>query len=374
MKNLNQLNKKNISFFTGSRSEFDIFFPLINKLSENKNISNNIIISGSHFDKKYGYTIKYVNSKIKNLKIKNISKINIDIKRDISFISSQLILKVSKIIKKNNIHFLILVGDRYEAMSTALSCFLNQTKIIHFHGGETTKNMIDEQFRYCISKLSSYHFVSTQNNKINLIKNSIKKNIFVVGSMSLSNLFEKTYNQNLPFLKKSYVLFTYHPISNEEKNISEVKEVFKALKKLAKNFNFIITSPNQDPGNQLIFDEIESLVSKNNKKVIFVESLGAEKYFNLIKNSLFVMGNSSSGIIEVASFGKYFLNIGERQYGRERSRNTLDAKAEYKDIMLKFDKVFSKSKINKTFKNIYHKRNTLQIVVKKINRIIQNEN
>ena len=76
--------------------------------------------------------------------------------------------------------------------------------------------MIDEQFRYCISKLSSYHFVS-QNNKNNLIKNSIKKNIFVVGSMSLSNLFEKTYNQNLPFLKKSYVLFTYHPISNEEK-------------------------------------------------------------------------------------------------------------------------------------------------------------
>ena len=114
-------------------------------------------------------------------------------------------------------------------------------------------------------------------------------------------------------------------------------------------------------------------MSKNNKKVIFVESLGAEKYFNLIKNSLFVMGNSSSGIIEVASFGKYFLNIGERQYGRERSRNTIDAEAEYKDIMLKFDKVFSKSKINKTFKNIYHKRNTIQIVVKKINRIIQNE-
>ena len=74
MKNLNQLNKKNISFFTGSRSEFDIFFPLINKLSENKNIANNIIISGSHFDKKYGYTIKYVNSKIKNLKIKIYQK------------------------------------------------------------------------------------------------------------------------------------------------------------------------------------------------------------------------------------------------------------------------------------------------------------
>lgn len=374
MKNLNQLSKKNITFFTGSRSEFDIFFPLINDLSKNKNIVNNIIISGSHFDKKYGSTIKYVNSKIKNLKIGNISKINIDMKKDITFISSQLILKVSKEIKKNNTNFLILVGDRYEAMSAALSCFLNQIRIIHFHGGETTRNMIDEQLRYCISKLSSFHFVSTKKNKLNLFNNGIKKNVFVVGSMSLSNLFRKTYKVNLPFLKKPFILFTYHPISNKKKNISEVNEVFKALKKLAKNFNFLITSPNQDPGNQLIFDEIESLKLENNERVIFVESLGAEKYFNLIKNSLFVMGNSSSGIIEVASFGKYFLNIGERQYGRERSDNTVDVDANYKDIMLKFNRVFSNSKKNKKFKNIYHKRNTLQIVLKKLNRIIQNEN
>ena len=211
-------------------------------------------------------------------------------------------------------------------------------------------------------------FVSTEKSKTNLINIGIKKNIHVVGSLSLSKINLKKEIAKNNFFNEPFILFTFHPISDQKKNIIEVNEVFKSINILAKKYKFLITSPNQDIGNEIIFYKIKELQKKFTNNVSYIENLGSKNYFSAINNCLFVMGNSSSGIIEVASYNKYFLNIGERQQGREKSMNTIDTIAK-NNIINGINKVLSKIKNKNTFKNIYYKKNTIGLILKKLPNI-----
>ena len=161
---------KKIFTVTSSRSEFGILKNIIHELSNSQKINSKLIVTGTHLESKFGKTINEINK----LKIKNITKIQINMGKTSSFnssiIASDLIIKFNNYFKKNKPDAIILFGDRFEILSIANVCFLHKIPIIHIGGGETTEGSSDESIRHAVSKLSSFHFVTHEIHKNRLIQ------------------------------------------------------------------------------------------------------------------------------------------------------------------------------------------------------------
>lgn len=368
-----------ICVITGSRSEFDILKNLIIEIKNDKFFDLRLLVTGAHLSKYFGETIKYI--KKNKLNIDEI--IDVGIKNDdISSISNSFsigIKKFSYIFNKINPDAILILGDRYEIFSCAISACLNRIPIIHIHGGERTEGLIDEGIRHSITKLSHLHFVSTNEYKKRVIQLGESKNkVHNVGSLGVeaikkTELMSKKVLQkelNIAFMGK-LALVSYHPETLEKsKNIKNFDNFFNALNKL-KNFTFVFTMPNADLGYKYIVNKFKKFVKKNHNS-IFVKSLGHQKYFSLCKYADLIIGNSSSGIIEIPSFKKPTLNVGSRQQGRLKSSSVIDSSHNTNEILKKVKLATSKKfcKKIKNIKNPYFNGNTS----KKIKNIIKKTN
>ena len=368
-----------ICVITGSRSEFDLLKNLIIEIKKDNFFDLKLFVTGAHLSKYFGETIKYI--KKNKLKIDKI--IDVGIKNDdISSISNSFsigIKKFSYIFNKINPDAILILGDRYEIFSCAISACLNRIPIIHIHGGERTEGLIDEGIRHSITKLSHLHFVSTNEYKKRVIQLGESKNrVHNVGSLGVEAIkktklmSKKELQEELNIIFKGKVaLVSYHPETLEKsKNTKNFDNFLNSLKKL-RNFTFIFTMPNADLGYKYIVNKFKKFVKKNHNS-IFVKSLGHRKYFSLCKYSDIVIGNSSSGIIEIPSFKKPTLNVGSRQDGRLKSGSIIDCSHNTNEILKKVTLAFSKKFYRKTkkIKNPYFNGNTS----KKIKNIIKKTN
>ena len=368
-----------ICVITGSRSEFDLLKNLIIEIKKDNFFDLKLFVTGAHLSKYFGETIKYI--KKNKLKIDKI--IDVGIKNDdISSISNSFsigIKKFSYIFNKINPDAILILGDRYEIFSCAISACLNRIPIIHIHGGERTEGLIDEGIRHSITKLSHLHFVSTNEYKKRVIQLGESKNrVHNVGSLGVEAIkktklmSKKELQEELNIIFKGKVaLVSYHPETLEKsKNTKNFDNFLNSLKKL-RNFTFIFTMPNADLGYKYIVNKFKKFVKKNHNS-IFVKSLGHRKYFSLCKYSDIVIGNSSSGIIEIPSFKKPTLNVGSRQDGRLKSGSIIDCSHNTNEILKKVTLAFSKKfyKKIKKIKNPYFNGNTS----KKIKNIIKKTN
>ena len=368
-----------ICVITGSRSEFDLLKNLIIEIKKDNFFDLKLFVTGAHLSKYFGETIKYI--KKNKLKIDKI--IDVGIKNDdISSISNSFsigIKKFSYIFNKINPDAILILGDRYEIFSCAISACLNRIPIIHIHGGERTEGLIDEGIRHSITKLSHLHFVSTNEYKKRVIQlGESKDRVYNVGSLGVEAIkktklmSKKELQEELNIIFKGKVaLVSYHPETLEKsKNTKNFDNFLNSLKKL-RNFTFIFTMPNADLGYKYIVNKFKKFVKKNHNS-IFVKSLGHRKYFSLCKYSDIVIGNSSSGIIEIPSFKKPTLNVGSRQDGRLKSGSIIDCSHNTNEILKKVTLAFSKKFYRKTkkIKNPYFNGNTS----KKIKNIIKKTN
>ena len=365
----------NISLISSNRSDFGIMKNLCIKLNNHSLINFRLIITGAHFDKELGYSLSEINSlkKIKKNKVKINVKSN-NKKSTIKFMSESM-LKLFDRLKLSKPDFLIMLGDRFETFAIAQSAYILNIPIIHFHGGEVTNNVIDEAFRHSITKMSQYHFVSTEIHKKRVIQlGENPNNVYNVGSLSLENIkneldYSKTIIEkklNIKFLKKN-ILITYH---SETKNINESIGNFDKLLKLLiseKDILYIITYPNNDPG----YKELIKIIKKYDKissNIKIFKSLGRKLFLNTLKFSDCIIGNSSSGIIEAPSVGTYTVNIGKRQHGRIKANSIIDTDVDKKNIFKILNKIFIdylNLKNNKNF-NPYEKNRTSDKVINKI--------
>ena len=217
---------------------------------------------------------------------------------------------------------IIFLGDRYEILAASYSALIHNIPKIHIHGGELTEGIIDDATRHSITKTSDFHFVSHIIYKKRVIQlGENPKNVFLIGAMAIENI--KEHKLNLENLKKlifykntdKILLVTLHPVNLDNKITKiTIQNLLKVLNKY-KNFKIIFTYPNQDTFGNIIISEIKKFIKKR-KNCFFFKNLGTADYFSLIKVSNCVIGNSSSGIIEVPSFKKPTVNIGSRQRGR----------------------------------------------------------
>ena len=368
------MSKKKILFYTGSRADYGLLKPLIDKVK--KKTSTSLVIGPHHLEKKLGYTYSQIRKEQVIKKIFCKTKINYNNVDVIKFIGDS-IFNYKKIIRRYNPKLIILLGDRYEVLSFALASFFSEKPICHIHGGEITKGSFDDTIRHLITKLSHYHFVCSEIYKKRVLrmgenKNTIynfgslgAENVKIIGKLSKIELIKK-YNINP---ENKLVLVTFHPETNSNiRYTDQIKIFLKSLKSLNK-ISLIFTGSNADPFGQNFNKEIKKFV-KNNSNARFIQSMGNEVYSSFLKSSDLVLGNSSSAIIEAPSCGTLVLNVGSRQHGREKSKLVYECMLDAKLIRKKI-KQLVKNRNLKIKSNIFYKKNTSNLMCKKILQIIK---
>lgn len=363
-----------LGVLTSSRADYGIYKPLLDQLKVDSNISLCIIAFGMHLQHSQGYTLSLIESD----NYENILAIGEmpegDQVYDIAKGYAEILRDFTDFWHTQKFDLVLALGDRWEMSAAVQASIPFQVKIAHIHGGETTLGAIDNIYRHQITIVSRLHFTSNEefSSRVEQITGS-KEGVFTVGSISLDGLekiklpkWSKIQSQfQIPFLE--FVLVTIHP---ETVLIDNNKEyallAYHFLKKLAETKNVLITMSNSDALGSLFNQQFNRLQNEFPEKVKLVKALGKLNYFKAMQQCLFMVGNTSSGIIEAASFNKWVLNIGERQSGRLRSDNVIDVPFDLERIntaIKKLERLSTYTGVNK-----YKKANTCNLIINQIKK------
>ena len=325
------MNKRKICVVTGSRAEYGLLCPILIKIQESNKLELQLISTSSHHSTEYGLTYKQIENDGFTIddKINNLfpSDSNSSIVKSTAKATSLL----SDSFDRLEPDIVLLLGDRYETHASATAAMLMNIPIAHIHGGEVTEGAVDEQIRHSITKMSYLHFCSTETYRKRVIQmGEDPARVFYSGAPGIDNIknlklltknkLEKELNWKLTF--KS-ALFTYHPVTLEESDVEIDLEVILSILETF-SFNILFTYANADSGGKVINQKIEEFCKIQPARYKVVKSLGQIKYLSAMKYVDLLVGNTSSGIIEAASFNKPVVNIGDRQKGRLRGENVID--------------------------------------------------
>ena len=378
---MNKSNIKKILFFSAARSDFGILSGLLNKLSSNKMFNVGIIISGSHLDKSFGDT----GSEIKDYHYDNIFKVKTthlgsDSTSKNLIGLANMMQEVGKIIENETPDLFMVLGDRQEILLATYCALLNNIKIAHIAGGDTTLGAIDNQIRHAVSQMSDYHFVLNDDAFNFLSKLNIEKEkIFLSGSPSdfsiskiksspplKQELLEKLEIKD----RKNLLVCTYHPETKKKETYEDLKILLGCLSTLDKNnFSIVFTASNGDREGKK-FNKLINETCKKSSNFYFFKSLGIDLYLQLVYISQIVIGNSSSGLHEVPSLNVPTLDIGNRQEGRTRGLSVFNVKADSKSILKKINTLLEKD-LKIDFSNPYITRNdSSQVIHDKVQHLL----
>jgi GDP/UDP-N,N'-diacetylbacillosamine 2-epimerase (hydrolysing) len=321
-----------IGVLTSSRADFGIYFPLLKALEKDPFFELEIIAFGTHLSPFHGNTLGQIEKEGFIVKHKIESMLVSDSKEAIATAMSLTMMKFSAFWQEHGSDFdlVFCLGDRYEMFAAVMSGVPFQIKFAHLHGGEKTLGAIDNIFRHAISHASAIHFTSTE-----LYGKRIKqlvdepKHVYYTGALSLDNLSGMHLLDMAEFKEKwgidlslPTILTTFHPETVQSTlNLQYAEELVETIMDL-KQYQFLITMPNSDTLGNSVRKFFEDKLS-NKKEVFLIENLGTQSYFTAMKYCSFLLGNTSSGIIEAASFGKYVINLGNRQEGRACGNNVI---------------------------------------------------
>ena len=325
-------NKKiKIGIVTGTRAEYGLLKNLIIKLRSSPLFETRLFVTGSHLSDKHGRTVE----EILNDNIYVDESIDLQIDDDTPASVCNYIARgvegFSKILKNKKYDIFILLGDRYELLAAATAAMIHKVPIGHIHGGEVTVGAYDEGIRHAITKLAHLHFVAADEYRNRVIQlGELPKNVFNVGGLGVDGISQTKLisKEKLSALldvrfKGKIYLVTFHPVTLDNTSSKEhMNELLDALK-MQENATIIFTLPNADSDNGPIRRCIEKFVDEN-KDCYFFASLGQQNYYSCVSVSDAVIGNSSSGILEVPTFKKPTINIGDRQKGRLRAKSVID--------------------------------------------------
>jgi GDP/UDP-N,N'-diacetylbacillosamine 2-epimerase (hydrolysing) len=362
---------KKICVITGTRAEYGLLKGLMVKIQQHKNLELKTIVTGMHLSAQYGSTWKQIEEDGIRIDYKVDMLLSGDSINSICKSLGLCVMGMSDVFTKMQPDLIIILGDRYEAVASAIASQLHQIPIAHIHGGELTEGAVDDAFRHSITKLSVLHFVTAQTYKQRVIQLGEQENrVFNVGALGIDNIKEipllpkDEFEQSINFkLKEKNILITFHPVTLEDSTSGEqMEQLLEALTKFPE-VGKIFTMPNSDPDNQIIFDKINNFV-KNKENAMAYDNLGTLRYLSAISHVDCVLGNSSSGIIEVPSLGKPTINIGDRQRGRIQAESIINCEPKQNDIEIALKTIFELNISSKTIENPYGEGGTADKIIK----------
>lgn len=331
---------RKICVITGTRAEFGLLRPLIELIANDNELQLQLIATGMHLSPEFGYTL----NEITEAGFMVDKKVECLLSSDSSIgVSKTIALAISGFadaLAELTPDLVVVLGDRTEILGAVIATAMVNIPIAHLHGGETTEGAYDEAIRHSITKFSHLHFTSTEAYKKRVIQlGEHPDTVFNVGAIGLDAikklplLDKASFEQTIGFkLKERNILITYHPVTLEkEAPIKTFENILTALDELT-DTALIFTHANSDKNGRIINKMITEYVSNHKDKAVEFKSLGQLRYLSALQYVDFVIGNSSSGILEVPAFYIPTINIGDRQKGRICNESVINSNNSLEDI------------------------------------------
>lgn len=332
---------RKIAVFTGTRAEYGLLYWLLKDIQADSTLELQLLVSAMHLSPEFGMTYQQIEADGFVI----TEKVEMLLSSDSSVGTAKSIglgvIGFADALARMKPDVLIILGDRFEALAVAQAAMILRIPIAHIHGGEITEGAYDDAIRHAITKLSLLHFTSTERHRNRVIQlGESPSRVHNVGAVGLDHLARSdlmsisTLAASLKFeLKQPYVLVTYHPVTlASEPAEASFLNLLAALDKFPK-LQVIVTYPNADDGGRAIIPLLEAYAKKQPQRVLAIPSLGQLRYLSAVKYATAVVGNSSSGIIEVSSFKVPTVNIGERQRGRLAAESVFSCAADTGSIV-----------------------------------------
>ena len=372
---------KNILVVTGSRADYGLLKKLMKLINLDPEMKLQIIVTGSHLSSRHGLTYKEIEEDGFQIDFK------VDIIEDIidpqstARAMSKAQNEITKILSESKPDLMVVLGDRYEILAAVISALLSSVPVAHIHGGEVTTGAFDDAIRHAITKMSHLHFVATEMSKNRVIQlGEDPQHVYSVGGLGVDGLkdielINKADLENIlghKFGVKN-LLITFNSETNSNLTASQqIQPLIDALSYF-EDTTLIFTGINADPGSLEILEKIKLFISRRSN-AYYHQSLGQIAYLSCIQFCDGVVGNSSSGLLEVPSFKKGTINIGDRQSGREISSSVINCSLQKESIIEGIFTLYSKAfeKVLESAVNPYAKENSAHEIYRKLRNINTN--
>lgn len=345
---------RKVCVVTGTRAEYGLLSRLMWLIRADHDLTLQIIATNMHLSPEFGLTYKEIEA----------DGFTIDKKVEM-LLSSDTSNAITKSIGLATIGFadayedlqpdiLLILGDRFEILAAATAALIYKIPVAHLHGGEITEGAYDDAIRHAITKMSHLHFVSTEIYRQRVIQmGEHPSTVFNVGALGCENIkslklmSKDELEKSLGFkLDRNTILITYHPVTMEcNTSEQQFRELLSAID-LFPELKVIFTMPNSDTDGRIIMKMIKEYVAKNPERTVWFDSLGCYRYLSVLQYIGGVVGNSSSGIIEVPSFHIPTINIGDRQKGRVAAASVLNCKPTRQDIQQRLAVILAPGYLN----------------------------
>lgn len=367
---------RKVCIVTGTRAEWGLLSGIARQLNMCSDIDLQIIATNMHLSDRHGHTIDEILQE--GFKVSAQVPMLDDANSDCDTVRSMAKCMHGMAEAFDNLrpHIVVLLGDRFEMLAVATAATIMRIPIVHLHGGEISEGAIDDSMRHAITKLSALHLTSTEEYRQRVIQMGENPerviNTGAIGVYNVMNVATMTLEQlreSLDFeIDHNTLLVTLHPATLDTTPIrTRCQALLNALDCFPNN-KLLITYPNNDPDGMIIIEMIEQYARLHPTRVKLIPSLGLTRYMSALKYVAAVVGNSSSGIIEVPSLGIPTVNIGCRQKGRIAATSVIDCEPDTDSIVQAITKALSndfKAQAQKTV-NPYYRPDTLQLIVKAI--------
>lgn len=365
--------KRKICIVTSTRAEWGLLSGISKELNKRNDVTLQIIATNMHLSEKFGNTWQEIERDGLKIDRKVPMFQETDTPKGTITAMNDCMSGMAQAFEELRPDLLLILGDRYEMLTVAATALIYRIPVAHMHGGEVTQGAFDESIRHSITKMSHLHLTSTEearNRVIQLGENP--DHVFNTGAIGVYNInhcdlipreeLEENLGTTIP---EESIFVTFHPSTLDEISPAEqCKNLLKALE-LHPEVKVLFSYPNNDPSGQIIIDLIEEFVAQHPERSVVFPSLGARRYLSVLRCVAAVVGNSSSGILEVPSMHIPTLNIGIRQKGRQRATSVIDCGVSLEEISAGLSQVLSQEERNRArnIQNPYEQPDTLNKIV-----------
>jgi GDP/UDP-N,N'-diacetylbacillosamine 2-epimerase (hydrolysing) len=341
------MNRK-ICVVTGSRSEYGLLRWVMEGIQKAPDLDLQVIATGMHLSPEFGLTYREI--EVDGFRIDEKVEMLLSSDTPVGLAKSMGLglICLSSSMERLRPAMMVVLGDRFEIFAAVSAALVAGIPVAHLHGGETTEGAFDEAIRHSITKMSHLHFVAAEEYRQRVIQlGEDPDRVILVGGLGVDNIVRLPLldrpsleaSLGLAFGRKN-LLITFHPVTlDDEEPAQQMAELLSALDRLEET-QLIFTMPNADTGGRVLFGMVEKFVMDHGNARAFT-SLGQLRYLSCIAYVDGVVGNSSSGLLEVPSFGKGTVNIGDRQRGRLKAESVIDCSPDRDSIRVALQRLYS---------------------------------
>lgn len=343
------MNRK-ICVVTGTRAEYGLLCGLMKKIKDDPDLDLQVIVTGAHLSPEFGLTYREIEKDGFEIDEKIEMLLSSDTAAGITKSMGVELISFADALNRLNPDIVAVLGDRYEILVAAIAAMIARIPIAHISGGDITEGLIDDAIRHSVTKMSFLHFPSTEVYRRRIIQlGESPDRVFNAGALGLDNVknlkllsreeFEKATDFHL---QKINFLITYHPVTLSSESVEmSFQNLLDALD-FYPEAGLIFTQPNADSSGRIIYEMLKDYVSRNKNRAKLFQTLGQVRYLSAIQYADAVIGNSSSGIMEVPAFFKPTVNIGVRQKGRIMAESVICCDDDKQSVKSAIDLALSK--------------------------------